>query len=30
MEKLQPTAEERAMVRAPFSHLPDCDQILGA
>ena len=29
MEKLQPTAEERALVRAAFSHLPDCDKMLG-
>lgn len=24
MAKLQPTAEERALVRKPFAHLPDC------
>ncbi len=29
MQKLQPTAEERALVRAAFSHLPDCDQMIG-
>jgi tetratricopeptide (TPR) repeat protein len=28
MEKLQPTAEERVLVRAAFSRLPDCDQML--
>jgi tetratricopeptide (TPR) repeat protein len=27
MEKLGPTAEERAQVRKPFAHLPDCDQL---
>ena len=27
MEKLSPTAEERALVRQPFAHLPDCDQL---
>lgn len=27
MEKLQPSAEERAHVRKPFEHLPDCDEI---
>ena len=27
MEKLQPTAEERARIRKPFAHLPDCDQL---
>jgi hypothetical protein len=27
MEKLQPTAEARALVRKPFAHLPDCDQL---
>jgi len=25
MKQLQPTADERAMVRAAFSHLPDCE-----
>ncbi len=30
MQKLNPTAEERAVVRAAFSHLPDCDQVLGS
>jgi len=29
MQKLNPTAEERAMVRAAFPYLPDCDQLLG-
>ncbi|HJQ33437.1 MAG TPA: toll/interleukin-1 receptor domain-containing protein [Pyrinomonadaceae bacterium] len=27
MEKLHPTAEERALIRKPFEHLPDCDYI---
>jgi hypothetical protein len=27
MEKLQPTAEERLLIRRPFEHLPDCDQL---
>jgi tetratricopeptide (TPR) repeat protein len=27
MQKLNPTADERAMVRAAFAHLPDCDQL---
>ncbi len=27
MSKLQPTAEERAMIRQVFSDLPDCDQL---
>ena len=27
MEKLQPTAAERALIRKPFAHLPDCDQL---
>jgi tetratricopeptide (TPR) repeat protein len=30
MKQLNPTAEERALVRAAFSHLPDCDQLIGA
>lgn len=30
MQKLNPTADERALVRAAFSHLPDCDQLLGS
>lgn len=29
MQKLQPTADERALVRAAFSDLPDCDQMIG-
>jgi len=29
MAKLNPTPEERALVRAAFSHLPDCDKMLG-
>jgi len=28
MKQLNPTADERALVRAAFAHLPDCDQIL--
>ncbi len=28
MKQLNPTADERSLVRAAFSHLPDCDQIL--
>jgi len=28
MQKLQPTADERALVRAAFARLPDCDQML--
>lgn len=27
MEKLHPTSEEQALIRQPFKHLPDCDQI---
>ncbi|MEJ8848209.1 TIR domain-containing protein [Variovorax rhizosphaerae] len=27
MAKLGPTADERALVRKPFEHLPDCDQL---
>jgi hypothetical protein len=27
MEKLQPTAEERLLIRKPFEHLPDCDRM---
>jgi tetratricopeptide (TPR) repeat protein len=27
MEKLEPTTEERARIRKPFEHLPDCDQL---
>jgi hypothetical protein len=27
MEKLQPTVEARALIRKPFEHLPDCDQL---
>jgi hypothetical protein len=27
MDKLQPTAEERALIRRPFDHLPNCDQL---
>jgi hypothetical protein len=27
MSKLQPTPEERAMIRKPFTHLPDCSQL---
>jgi hypothetical protein len=27
MEKLQPTAEERASIRKAFAHLPDCDAL---
>jgi tetratricopeptide (TPR) repeat protein len=27
MEKLRPTAEERALVRKPFAHLPDCNEL---
>ncbi len=27
MEKLQPSAEERALIRKPFEHLPDYDQL---
>jgi len=29
LAKLNPTPEERALVRAAFSHLPDCDKMLG-
>jgi hypothetical protein len=29
MDKLQPSDEERALVRKPFSHLPDCGQLQG-
>jgi TIR domain/MAP3K TRAFs-binding domain len=29
MKQLNPTADERALVRAAFSHLPDCDQLIG-
>lgn len=29
MDKLQPSDEERALVRKPFSHLPDCSQLQG-
>jgi hypothetical protein len=27
MEKLHPTVEARALIRKPFGHLPDCDQL---
>lgn len=27
MQKLQPTSEERYLIRKPFEHLPDCDQM---
>jgi hypothetical protein len=30
MQQLKPSAEERALVRAAFQHLPDCEQMLGA
>ena len=30
MAKLNPTADERALIRATFSHLPDCDQMLAS
>jgi hypothetical protein len=29
MKQLNPTADERALVRAAFAHLPDCDQAIG-
>ncbi len=29
MKQLQPTADERALVRAAFANLPDCDQMIG-
>lgn len=28
MAKLQPTGEERSLIRRPFEHLPDCDSLL--
>lgn len=28
MDKLAPTAAERALIRAPFKHLPDCDALV--
>src|SRR5262245_34437646 len=28
MEKLRPSAEQRALVRGPFAHLPDCEELL--
>jgi tetratricopeptide (TPR) repeat protein len=30
MAKLQPTSEERGMIRAVFMHLPDCQELLGS
>lgn len=30
MKQLNPTADERALVRAAFPNLPDCDQMLGS
>jgi hypothetical protein len=27
MTKLQPSNEERSMIRKPFAHLPDCGQL---
>jgi tetratricopeptide (TPR) repeat protein len=30
MQKLNPSSEERALIRAAFSHLPDCDQMIKA
>ncbi|MGB9179499.1 MAG: hypothetical protein WCB68_09680, partial [Pyrinomonadaceae bacterium] len=27
MDKLQPTAEERALIRKSFEQLPDCEQL---
>jgi hypothetical protein len=30
MQKLNPTPEERKLVRDAFSHLPDCDKMLGS
>jgi len=30
MKQLQPTAEERALVRTAFANLPDCDQMIGS
>ncbi len=29
MKQLNPTADERALVRAAFPNLPDCDQVIG-
>jgi len=28
MQQLKPTIDERALVRAAFQHLPDCEQML--
>jgi tetratricopeptide (TPR) repeat protein len=29
MQQLNPAADERALVRAAFAHLPDCEQLIG-